>query len=88
MAEAETHKRAIDLLRRKNAKKQNVETIHDHTTAFAYFLDYLKQEANIDRSQIVHICHRVVHGGDYFEPVVITTESFHHIERLSDLAPL
>ena len=24
MAEAETHKRAIDLLRRKNAKKQNV----------------------------------------------------------------
>ncbi|KAI0806338.1 hypothetical protein BC629DRAFT_1580756 [Irpex lacteus] len=43
---------------------------------------------SIDRSEIVHVCHRVVHGGDYFEPVVITTESYHHIERLSDLAPL
>lgn len=72
----------------RDAKKESVATIHDHTAAFAHFLDYLKQEANVDRSQIVHVCHRVVHGGDYLEPVTITNESFHHIERLSDLAPL
>ncbi len=68
--------------------KESVEGIKDHATAFAHFLDCLKREASIDRSQIVHVCHRVVHGGDYFEPVVITEESYHHIEKLSDLAPL
>ena len=72
----------------REAKKQHPEAITDHNTAFHYFLDYLKREASIDRSEIVHVCHRVVHGGDYFKPVVITEESYHHIEKLSDLAPL
>ena len=72
----------------REAKKEPAHDIKDHASAFAHFLDYLKREASIDRGQIVHICHRVVHGGDYFKPVVITDESYHHIERLSDLAPL
>ncbi|KAF4596353.1 hypothetical protein EYR38_007733 [Pleurotus pulmonarius] len=55
--------------------------------AFAHFLDYLKKEANIDRERIQRICHRVVHGGNYSDPVIISDESFHHIEKLSDLAP-
>jgi acetate kinase len=69
-------------------KKEPIDSIHDHTSAFVYFLDTLQEKAGIDRSQIVHVCHRVVHGGDFYEPVVITNESYHHIERLSDLAPL
>ena len=72
----------------REAKKEPVESVHDHASAFAHFLDYLKREASIDRGQIVHVCHRVVHGGDYFKPVVITEESYQHIEKLSDLAPL
>ncbi|KAI9061055.1 acetate and butyrate kinase [Trametes sanguinea] len=72
----------------REAKKEPVKEIKDHASAFQHFLDYLKKEASIDRSEIVHICHRVVHGGDYFEPVIITDESYHYIERLSDLAPL
>ena len=72
----------------READKEPARDITDHASAFAHFLDYLKREASIDRAQIVHICHRVVHGGDYFAPVVITDESYHHIERLSDLAPL
>ncbi|EJF64671.1 acetate and butyrate kinase [Dichomitus squalens LYAD-421 SS1] len=72
----------------RETKKEPVERVRDHASAFAHFLDYLKREASIDRAQIVHVCHRVVHGGDYFKPVVITDESYHHIERLSDLAPL
>ncbi|KAI0267713.1 acetate and butyrate kinase [Gloeopeniophorella convolvens] len=70
------------------AKKEDAANIHDHATAFAHFLDYLKNEAHIDKKEIAHVCHRVVHGGDYLEPVVINEESYHHIERLSDLAPL
>lgn len=72
----------------REAKKEPVDSIHDHASAFAHFLDYLKNEASIDRAEIAQICHRVVHGGDYFEPVVINKESYHHIEKLSDLAPL
>ncbi|CDO71825.1 hypothetical protein BN946_scf184939.g49 [Trametes cinnabarina] len=72
----------------REAKKEPVKEIKDHASAFQHFLNYLKREASIDRSEIVHICHRVVHGGDYFEPVIITDESYHYIERLSDLAPL
>ncbi|KAI0067177.1 acetate and butyrate kinase [Artomyces pyxidatus] len=72
----------------RTAKDDAAPDVHDHTTAFAHFLDYLKQEADIDRDQIVHVCHRIVHGGDYYTPVIITEESYHHIDRLSDLAPL
>ncbi|KAI0783688.1 Acetokinase family-domain-containing protein [Abortiporus biennis] len=79
---------SLTLAPNTQAKKQPVDSIKDHATAFSHFLDYLKSQANIGREQIVHVCHRVVHGGDYFEPVVINQESYQHIERLSDLAPL
>lgn len=69
-------------------KKQPIEAIKDHATAFSHFLRHLKEAAGIDKEQIVHVCHRVVHGGDYFQPVIINEESYHHIEKLSDLAPL
>lgn len=71
-----------------NVKKQPVDSIRDHASAFAHFLNHLKQAANIGKEQIVYVCHRVVHGGDFFEPVIIDEESYHHIEKLSDLAPL
>ncbi|TFY59491.1 hypothetical protein EVJ58_g5743 [Rhodofomes roseus] len=72
----------------REAKKESVDGIKDHAAAFSYFLDHLKSESKIDRESIVHVCHRVVHGGDYYEPVIIDSESYHHIENLSDLAPL
>lgn len=62
--------------------------IHDHASAFTHFLDRLKEEASIDRTDIKHVAHRVVHGGGYTGPVIISEESYHYIERLSDLAPL
>ena len=62
--------------------------IRDHATAFSRFLDHLKVGANIDAADILYVCHRVVHGGDFHDPVVINQETYHHIERLSDLAPL
>jgi acetate kinase len=66
----------------------DVSSISDHASAFAHFLDHLRKEASIDPNEIVYVCHRVVHGGDYTDPVVISDESYHHIEKLSDLAPL
>lgn len=59
--------------------------IKDHKTAFDWFLNNLNES---DRGRIKWICHRVVHGGDYDRPVLITKNHFEHIESLSDLAPL
>lgn len=63
-------------------------SIRDHESAFNFFLEHLKGDSSIDRQQVKHICHRVVHGGDYTEPTVISEQTYHHIETLSDLAPL
>lgn len=67
---------------------EKVDSIHDHASAFTHFLDRLKEEASVDLMDIKHVAHRVVHGGDYTSPVIISEESYHYIKRLSDLAPL
>ncbi|OJA16410.1 hypothetical protein AZE42_05498 [Rhizopogon vesiculosus] len=67
---------------------EEVNSIRDHASAFTHFLDRLKKEVSIDRTDIKHVAHRVVHGGDYTGPVIISEESYHYIERLADLAPL
>jgi acetate kinase len=79
-AEADTNVKAL--------KDEPAQDILNHAKGFEYFLNHLKGAVGIDREEIVHVCHRVVHGGDYHEPVVITQDTYHHIERLSDLAPL
>lgn len=37
---------------------------------------------------IAIVCHRIVHGGDYTKPQLISDETYFHLERLNDLAPL
>ncbi|KAK0188697.1 acetate and butyrate kinase [Armillaria mellea] len=66
----------------------DVPSITDHASSFSHFLHVLQGEADIDKDDILNVCHRVVHGGDYCDPVIISDETLHHIERLSDLAPL
>ncbi|PPQ77127.1 hypothetical protein CVT25_010821 [Psilocybe cyanescens] len=72
----------------QSCKDEPVDSITDHASAFAHFLEALRTKASIDGKRVIYICHRVVHGGDYNEPVQITQESYDHIEKLSDLAPL
>lgn len=72
----------------ESLKNVPVESITDHASAFSYFLETLRTKTQIDKKRVMYICHRVVHGGDYTEPVQITQESYDHIEKLSDLAPL
>lgn len=72
-----------------NRKKDPTgDAITDHESAFLHFLEQLETQTSIDRSHINYICHRVVHGGGYKQSIIIDSESFHHIEALSDLAPL
>ncbi|KAJ7056653.1 Acetokinase family-domain-containing protein [Mycena amicta] len=69
-------------------KNEELPNVHDHASAFTHFLESLGQQADIDPGEVVSVCHRVVHGGDYNDPVVINDEAYKHIEQLSDLAPL
>lgn len=46
---------------------EEVDSIHDHASAFTHFLDRLK-EVSVNLMNIRHIAHRVVHGGDYTSP--------------------
>ncbi|KDQ21448.1 hypothetical protein BOTBODRAFT_25891 [Botryobasidium botryosum FD-172 SS1] len=72
----------------KSRKNEEVQDVKDHESAFEYFLKSLQDSTSLERDQIAHVCHRVVHGGNYPEPVRISNESYHHIEDLTDLAPL
>lgn len=69
-------------------KKEELEDVKDHESAFEYFLKYLQESTSLSSKEIIYVCHRVVHGGDYPGPVLISRESYHYIEKLTDLAPL
>lgn len=69
--------------------------VSNHEDAFAYFIDFLTsgkgrktQEQVLDLKRVSVVCHRIVHGGPEPKPLVITDDELHHLDELSDLAPL
>ncbi|KAG6013710.1 hypothetical protein E4U54_006408 [Claviceps lovelessii] len=60
--------------------------------AFALLLDTLVDDGELQevgsKRDIRIACHRIVHGGDYADSRIITRDTYHHLEELSDLAPL
>jgi acetate kinase len=73
-------------------KGKELENISTQEDAFRYILDHLTNDEGLSelkhKDDIRFTCHRVVHGGDYPRSQVIDKETYHHIEELSDLAPL
>ncbi|KAL7784736.1 Acetokinase family domain-containing protein [Trichoderma afarasin] len=74
-------------------KDQNVDTaVNSQDDAFALLLKTLVDDAELkeisSKSDVAIACHRIVHGGDYGSSQVITPDTYHHLEALSDLAPL
>ncbi|OTB19572.1 hypothetical protein K445DRAFT_18123 [Daldinia sp. EC12] len=69
--------------------KENVETQDD---AFKILLNTFTGDQELPeisaKGDISVACHRVVHGGDYTTAKIITQDTYHHLERLTDLAPL
>ena len=76
----------------ENFKNQEVQDINSNEDACAYILDHLVQDKNLSeissRDDVNYACHRVVHGGDYPTAHVIDEGTYHHLEDLTDLAPL
>lgn len=68
-------------------------SVNDHTAAFEHFLQILFTDPDFtsfgyERDNITHVCHRVVHGGDFADSVIVDKSAYDHLEALSDLAPL
>jgi acetate kinase len=66
--------------------------VKSHEDAFEHCLRAFLDEKDLNQvkgpESITYACHRVVHGGDFAEDQLITTETFDKIEKLEDLAPL
>ena len=73
-------------------KSQEINGVEGQQDAFNYILDHLVKDKALseiqNRDSVTHACHRVVHGGDFSEAHVIDPETYHHLEELTDLAPL
>ncbi|KAF7912556.1 uncharacterized protein EAF01_001577 [Botrytis porri] len=74
-------------------KNQTLDSkITDQNSAFQYILTHLINDPSFSQisqlSDISLASHRVVHGGSYQTSQLITRETLHHLETLSDLAPL
>ena len=78
--------------RGEKVKGEELDGINTQEDAFRYILDYLTKDNDLpqlnQKEDIKFTCHRVVHGGDYPKAQIIDEDTYHHIETLSDLAPL
>jgi len=76
----------------EKVKGKELDSINTQEDAFRYILDYLTKDNDLpqlnQKEDIKFTCHRVVHGGDYPKAQIIDEDTYHHIETLSDLAPL
>jgi acetate kinase len=74
-------------------EKQEVDDkVKEQREAFALILETLIGDQDLpdiaSKDDIGIICHRIVHGGDYTKPQLISDGTYHHLEALNDLAPL
>ncbi len=63
-----------------------------HDAAFSSIISRMIGDAELSevgsKDDFSMICHRIVHGGDFKDVQIITKDTYHTIEELSDLAPL
>ncbi|KAI1492327.1 acetate and butyrate kinase-like protein [Biscogniauxia mediterranea] len=72
--------------------REVTERLETQNDAFKILLRTLTEDAGLpeiaSKSDIAIACHRIVHGGDYTSAQVINQDTLHHLEALTDLAPL
>jgi acetate kinase len=73
-------------------KGQEIKGECSQEEAFEYIVKHLEEDQDLPevshRDDIHYACHRVVHGGDYPNHRVIDRSTYHHLQELTDLAPL
>jgi acetate kinase len=72
--------------------KEIDKKVSSQNEAFQYMLDELVNDKELkeisSREDIQIASHRVVHGGDFERPQIITQDTYNQLEHLTDLAPL
>jgi acetate kinase len=68
-------------------EEKDMQSVTDHDAALEHILGHLFRTTT-SQEAITHVCHRVVHGGDYKEHILIDEDALHHLEALIELAPL
>ncbi|KAI1638176.1 acetate and butyrate kinase-like protein [Biscogniauxia mediterranea] len=72
--------------------REVTERLETQNDAFKILLRTLTEDAGLpeiaSKNDIAIACHRIVHGGDYTSAQVINQDTLHHLEALTDLAPL
>ncbi|KAI6760152.1 hypothetical protein HG531_013353 [Fusarium graminearum] len=72
--------------------KEVSESVKTQGDAFDLILKTFINDSELkeisSKEDIAIASHRIVHGGDYDRSQVITQDTYHHLEELSDLAPL
>lgn len=73
-------------------KDQELPDVKGSQDGYEYILNHLIKDDGLKElnspDDIEFACHRIVHGGDYAKPTRIDKDAYHHLEALSDLAPL
>lgn len=76
----------------EHIKGLEVPDVSNQKQAFQHVLERLINDEGLPelkhKDDVKYACHRIVHGGDYGKVHVIDRSTFHHLEELSDLAPL
>ena len=76
----------------EHVKNKELPDIKASQDAYEYILKHLIEDEGLKElngpDDIEFACHRIVHGGDYDKPTRIDRDTYHHLEALSDLAPL
>lgn len=76
----------------EHIKSKELQDVKGQEGAFDYIIKHLTEDPGLDAlndpDDIEFACHRIVHGGDYDKPTRINKDTYHHLEELSDLAPL
>jgi acetate kinase len=74
-------------LRDVSDEERDTRTVTGHDAALEHILGHLFRTMT-SREAITHVCHRVVHGGDYQEHILIDEDALHYLEALIELVPL
>jgi len=76
----------------KSNKEELKESLSTPQEAFKYLLKRCLSDSDLSEvasiEDLAYICHRVVHGGDYGDAVLINDETYKHLTEIEDLAPL
>ena len=81
----------LKYIRGSSKQESELDDVKDHGQAFEHVLNEFLDDKDVklnSKDDIKYACHRVVQGGDFEEDQLITKETFHKIDALSDLAPL